>query len=401
MTTTAPDDALPAFDLFGPGFAADPHAVLREARAVSWAARSVRGIEVLSYDACERILGDARFVHGAPKMMEFMGEGAMQELSGPGRTLLASEGSEHVALRRAVTPWFTPRRVSQLRESVRALVDGLLDVVEPAGECDFMADIAQRIPGTVFCWMVGAPEEDGEQLAAWSGTLLKAFEANPDDADSIREANAELRAYGQRLMAAKRAAPGDDVTSTLLAAVEGGTITDDDVASLLNEMLAASTDNTAHSAGLAVWLLVTHPDGWQRLVDAPDLIPNAVEECGRFEPRLSSTPVHNPEAFVLDGLEFPADSLSWLNFAAAHRDPDVFDDPDRFDVGRVMPKSQLSFGVGRHYCIGAALARMELQVVLEAVTQRWSSVQLAGDPVIDRIFGGVVHSLPLAFEPLA
>jgi cytochrome P450 len=397
MTTTAPEDALPSFDLFGPDFAADPHAVLRAARSVSWAARSMRGIEVLSYERCESILTDERFVHGAPKMLEFMGERAMQELSGPGRTLLASEGSEHAELRRAVTPWFTPLRVRQLRTSTRALVDRLLDAVMPAGKCEFMAEVAQRIPGTVFCWMVGAPEQDGEELAEWSGTLLKAFHANPDDATDIRAANEELRAYGRRLMDAKRVEPGDDVTSTLLAAVAIGTITDDDVASLLNEMLAASTDNTAHSAGLAVWMLATHPDQWQRLVDEPALIPGAVEECGRFEPRVSATPVYNPDTVVLDGLEFPAGSLSWLNFAAAHRDPAVFDDPDHFDVARSASKGQLSFGFGRHFCIGASLARMELQVVLEAVTDRWQSVTLAGDPVIDRTFGGVVHALPLEF----
>jgi cytochrome P450 len=302
----------------------------------------------------------------------------MEELAGPGRTLLASEGSEHLALRRAVMPWFTPMRVRQMRVRTRALADRLLDAVTPAGACEFMADVAQRIPGTVFCWMVGAPEEDGDQLAEWSGTLLKAFHANPDDAPAIRAASAELREYGRGLVASKRAEPGDDLTSTLLAAHDAGVVTAGDIASMLNEMLGASADNTAHSFGLAMWLLATHPEQWQRLVDDPTLIPNAVEECARFEPRVSATPVHNAERVEFDGIEFPAESLSWLNFAAANRDPLVYDDPNRFDVGRDLPKAQLSFGFGRHYCIGAALARMEVQVVVEAVTERWRNVELAG-----------------------
>lgn len=397
--TTIPTDELPELDLFGPEYAADPHPLLRALRERGWAARSMRGIEVLTYAKCEAMLVDERFEDGTKKMMEFLGEGAMETLLGPGRTLTTSEGREHTTLRRAVAPYFTPRRVGDLRVATRALVDRLLDEVEPAGSCDFMVDIAERIPGAVFCWMVGAPEADGTKLAAWSATVLKAFNADPDDGPAIRAAAAELNAYGRELIAAKRADPGDDVTSMLLAAVATGALTDDDVVSLLTEMFAASADNTAHSAGMVVWLLLTHPDQWQRVVDDPGLIPGAVEECGRYGTRVSGIALENPVAVELDGVEFAAGSLSWLNIASAHRDPAVFEDPDRFDVARSMIKGQLSFGFGRHVCIGAALARMELQVVLEAIVERWQSPTIVGDAEIQHVFTGSVDSLRVAFTP--
>jgi cytochrome P450 len=390
---------LPDLDIFGPEFTADPHPILRALREQGWAARSLRGIEVLTYAKCEAILADERFADGTKYMMEFLGEGVMDTLVGPGRTLTTTEGAEHTALRRAVTPWFTPKRVRELRTRTRALVDRLLDGVEAAGTCDFMADIAERIPGAVFCWMVGAPESDGDRLSEWSATLLKAFNTNPDDVPDIQAASAELTAYCRELVAAKRAVPGDDVTSTLLQAVDAGTITEDDVVSLLNEMFAASTDNTSHSAGMAVWLLLSHPEQWQRLVDDPALIPGAVEECGRYGTRVSAIAIHTPETIELDGVEFPAGTLSWLNIASAHRDPAVFADPDRFDVGRTMTKGQLSFGFGRHFCIGAALARMELQVILEAVTERWRSPVLVGEANVQHVFSGSIDSLKIAFTP--
>ena len=396
--TSVPTDELPELDLFSPEYEADPHPILRGLRERSWAARSMRGIEVLTYAKCEAILADERFHDGTKYMMSFLGEGVMDTLIGPGRTLTTSEGSDHTVLRRAVSPWFTPKRIRSMRADTRALVDRLLDQVEPVGRCDFMAEIADRIPGIVFCWMVGAPEGDGDRLAVWSSTLLQAFSANPDDVPAIKAAAAELLAYGRDLVATKRAEPGDDLTSTLLEAVDAGAITEDDVVSLLTELFAASTDNTSHSAGMAVWLLLNHPDQWQRLVEQPELIPGAVEECGRYGTRVSAIAVHNPEAVELDGVAFPAGALSWLNVAAAHRDPAVFEEPDRFDVARTG-KGQLSFGFGRHFCIGAALARMELHVVLEALVERWSDPSLISEATVQHVFTGAIDALHVAFTP--
>ena len=182
----------------------------------------------------------------------------------------------------------------------------------------------------------------------------------------------------------------------LLAAERSGQIDADDVASVLFEMLAASTDNTMHSASVQLWLLLEHPDQWELLDADRSLIPGAVEECGRFEPRVASTPVVNVEPVSFNELELPAETISWLVLASAHRDPAAFDDADTFDVARTPPRGQLSFGIGRHFCLGAALARMELQVILEVLLDHSPRVRGMGAPVVERAFGCTVHSLPIS-----
>jgi cytochrome P450 len=398
VTNVSPIDDLPALDRFSPEYLSDPHAYVRRLRESSNAARSLMGVEFLTYEACEQALLDARFRSGAIKVSEFLGDSATL-LVGSGRNLLTSEGADHDVVRRAVSPWFTPRRVAELTERTRALVDSLLDRVDAAGECDFVSDVARIVPGAVFCWMIGAPEADGVRLATWSETLIRAFRMDPDDMPGIETASAELGAYVDQFLASKRADPADDVGSMLLAAEARGDITRDDVHSILIEMLSASTDNTQGGAALQLLLLLEHPDQWELLVQRPDLVPNAVEECGRYEGPVSATPILNEEDADLAGLELPGGSLSWLLFSAAHRDPAVFDEPDRFDITRDPPKGQLSFGVGRHYCLGAALARMELRVLLTALVERWCDPMLVGEVEISRAYGPSPATLPVRFTP--
>ena len=398
-TVTAPTTIadLPELDLFSPAFTTDPHGVLRAAREQHWAARSPRGVELLSYDACEKALLDERFQPGATKLIEFMGPDAAQVLIGEGRTLLGSDGPDHAALRRAVSPWFTPRRIAGLQGRTRELVDQLLAAASNES-CDFMEDVARHLPGTVFCWMVGAPDEDGDQLAAWSATLLKVFKADPDDGPSITEASRELHAYVDELIATRRLDPDDNVASILLDAQRAGRITEADVHALLLEMLGASADNTIQSAGLMVWLLLTHQSEWDKVAADRSLVAQAIEECARFEPGVASTVEINLEPIVFDGLELPPGTMTWLNFQSAHRDDSAFPDPDTFDVGRRLPTHQLTFGVGRHYCIGAALARMELQAVLNAVLDRWTTPRLGEGVTITRGLSPVIEKLPVAFD---
>ncbi len=387
---------LPELDLLGAGFAADPYRSYTDARSGGWAARSMRGLEILTYDACEAMFLDARFRPAGSRLLSYLGDDVSTALVGTGRTLLGSEGADHLAVRRAAAPWFTPRRVRELRGRTSALVAQLVERAAGDGGCDFVETVARVVPGAVFCWMVGAPEADGAQLAMWSETLLKAFNLSPDDGPAILDAAADLRTYVADLLATKRSAPGDDVTSMLLAAENAGHIDDDDAASVLCEMLAASTDNTMHSASVQLWLLLEHPDQWELLGRDHALIPGAVEECGRFEPRVASTPVVNVEAVSFEGLDFPEETISWLVLASAHRDPSAFDDAETLDITRTPPRGQLSFGIGRHFCLGAALARMELQVILEVLVEHSPRVRGAGPAVVDRTYGCTVHSLPIA-----
>jgi cytochrome P450 len=340
------------------------------------------------------VLVDPRFRPGVFEMVKRAG-GAEP---GAARTLLGSEGEEHQSLRRAVMPWFTPRRIETLRERTATLAAELVGGVTDRGECELMADVAGPIPPTVFCWMVGCDPERGPELARQSAIALQVFSGDPSVMAEASAAIRDLGRFARELLDEKARAPGDDLTSALLGAVDGGLLTERDVRSLLTELLGASVENTTHSIGIAVWLLAAHPDQWALLAADDGLFGRAVEECARFEPviRLGNH-VNDADAELL-GVGVPGGTLVTLYLASAHRDPAVYDDPDRFDVTRVPRQPQLEFGVGRHYCIGAALARMEIAEVLRAVVARWGAPRLEPGVRVRTAVDGVVERPPLAFR---
>lgn len=382
----------PVVDLHSDEYVADPLRAIDEWRRRSWIARSERGYEVFSHRGVEAGYQNTGLVTAVGKFLADMGID-VDTMAGGGGNLQNNEGPSHTRLRRVVSRWFTPRKVDELRPRVRALAGSRLDALGDEG--DFMSTVASRIPGPVFCWMLGAPEEEGDHLFALSAVLLQAFEGNLEHADEILAAAVEMRELVDGLIEAKRRAPTDDLLSIMLAATDDGDLTIDDVHSLSFEMLSASTDNTAHSAGLAVHVLSQHPDQYRRVHEQPELVPRTVEECLRIEPRVRYDPHYTHEGTTLLDAEIPAESIVYLHNAAANTDPDVYPDPHRFDVTRAHDRPQMNFGIGRHFCLGAALARMELSEIVGALARRWSELEPAGDAEIDRFLGAAVGSLPI------
>jgi len=393
---TATAGSLPFLDHTGDAFARDPHGSLRTLRDQSWIVRTPTGLGVLTYAACNALLVDPAF---RPGVFEVIRRAAPETArSTGGRTLLGSEGADHQELRRVVMPWFTPRRIETLRAQTVALIGERLDAVATDGGCEFMSDVANRIPPTVFCWMVGCDVRRGSELAHWSTIALQAFSGDPAVMDDVTAAIRELRRFADELIEEKERAPGDDITSALLRAVDDGVLTRDDVRSLLTELLGASVENTTHSLGFAVWLLSEHPDEWAAVASGAAPVERAVEECARYEPVIRHGN-HVAEADVeWFGMQVPAGTLVTAYLASAHRDPAAYTDPDRFDAARRPAQPQLEFGVGRHFCIGAALARMEIQEVVRAVTARWRVPRVASGAVIRTATAGEVDALPVEFE---
>ena len=401
---TAPAGSLPFLDLpfldhGSDAFAHDPHGCLRTAREESPIVRTPTGVGLLTYAACNALLVDPEF---RPGVFEMIRRAAPESsVATAGRTLLGSEGRDHQELRRVVMPWFTPRRIETLRAQTALLVDELLAGVAGDGGCEFMADVANRIPPTVFCWMAGCDIERGLELAHWSGIALQAFSGDPAVMDDVTAAIRELRRFADELIEEKERSPGDDITSALLRAVDEGVLTRRDVRSLLTELLSASVDNTTHSMGLAVWLLCEHPAEWLSVADGVAPVERAVEECARYEPVIRhGNHVADPGHELL-GIAIPPGTLVTVYLASAHRDPEVYDDPDRFDAGRRSPQPHLEFGIGRHYCVGAALARMEIQELVRAVTTRWRAPQIGAGARVRTVTTGEVDALPLQFEVIA
>lgn len=377
---TALED-LPVVESVGEGPVAEHLARVNPVREKSWIARSSRGLEVLSYEACEFVFKDESFVPGIQQTLARMGLDKQSMTGSEGRSMLMSEGAEHLAVHRVVSRWFTPKRIETMRRRVAELVADLVAPMTKDGGGEFMSQVARKLPGPVFCWMMGVDPAEGDRLYRISEVVLKAITGDPALTGDVAQAAADMRAFVEDAIAAKRGNPGDDLFTIMLQAVDVGDLTEADVQTLSFEMLTASTDNTANAAGLALMVLARRPDQWDVLRrDPASLAPRAVEECMRVEPRVRHERTWTPAPAALLDIEVPADTTVVLDLIAAHHDPAVFPDPGAFDITRVHPKPQLNFGVGRHYCLGAALARMELQVVFERLGTDWTSVTLDAEP---------------------
>ncbi|MGH2728054.1 MAG: cytochrome P450 [Actinomycetota bacterium] len=376
---------LPVFEPIEDGTVAEHLALVEPIREQSWIARSSRGLEVLTYEGCEIVFKDENFVPAIQQTLSRMGLDKQSMTGSEGRSMLISEGADHLAVHRVVSRWFTPKRIQTIRHRVAELVRDLVEPITKEGGGEFMSQVARKLPGPVFCWMIGADPADGDRLYDISEIVLQAITGDPALAGDVSLAAADMRTFVEEVIEAKRHKPGDDLLTIMLQAVDDGDLREEDLHTLSFEMLTASTDNTANAAGLALIVLARRPDQWEVLRSDPaGLAARAVEECMRVEPRVGHEKAWTPAPAKLLDVEVPADTIVVLDLIAAHHDPAVFPDPEVFDITRVHAKPQLNFGVGRHYCLGAALARMELQVVFERLSTDWTAVSLDGEPEVYR-----------------
>ena len=392
-------DELPFLDPDAATYRADPISELRRLRETSWLARDPHGLSVLDYAGCEAALSDTSFELGIVDLLARLGAD-VAGLDDGGGQISTSEGARHLSLRRAVSPFFTPRRVKEMRADTAQRADALIDAIAAEGaEFEFMERLGRVLPSEMFAEMMGVPPADARLLAEWSSTVTRVFAADPAFVGELLAATRQMAAYVTELIEFKRHHPADDFPSALLAAAAAGTIEPADVASLLSELIGAAADNISNSAGLVFWSLVSDPCQWDRVHEDPTLVATAVDECLRFAPRVQNAvkkTVHDTE---LQGAPIPAGTLVSLRYLSAHRDPSVFEDPDRLDVGRSLPKPHLNFSVGRHYCVGAALSRMEIEEMLRSAATRWPTLGLSGEASVDdRSNDTWVDHLPLRFE---
>ena len=306
----------------------------------------------------------------------------------PGRALQGTEvfaaGSingldppEHTRIRRLVASAFTARRVEAMRPRVASIVDELIgslrDQPQPA---DFVAGFALPLPVQVICEMLGIPAEDMEQFHAWSDTIVGDWQ---QDSDEIMTALAGLYGYFGRLIEVKRAQPADDLMTALIAARdETGRLSEEELTVLGCTLLIGGHETTANQISLSLILLLDHPAEMDKLRADPGLIGGGVEELLRYVRLGGGLPPARmtTEEVELGGVTIPAGEVVLPLFATANRDPSVFSDPDRFDVSRGLA-SHLTFGAGVHHCLGAQLARLELQEAFRGLLGRVPGIRLA------------------------
>jgi cytochrome P450 len=285
-------------------------------------------------------------------------------------SFLAMDPPRHTRMRALVSRGFTPRRIAALEPRIRALALRYLERVAADGRCDFIRDVAGRLPMDVISEMLGVPEADRDRLRALADTVVHREEGVTDVPAAGMEAAARLLRYLNDLVAARRRQPRDDLTGALLVAeIDGDRLSDMEVVGFLFLMIIAGNETTTKLLGNALYWLWRNPGERRKVGADPGLIPAWIEETLRYDGSTQALARTLAADVELHGARLRAGDRVVLLVGSANRDERVFPDPDRFDVARDTA-AMLSFGQGTHFCLGAALARLEARVALEEVQAR-------------------------------
>ncbi|HEX2851204.1 MAG TPA: cytochrome P450 [Acidimicrobiales bacterium] len=404
MATPVTELDLPEVDTFGLE-RDEALAAFEAARSRHWLARMPLGYAVTRYDDVVAILRDRRFHSALAVLPEMAGlDGPVFEREQP--SILSMEGPEHARLRRLVAPAFTPRSADRLRPFMRDVVSGLVDAVSGRGECDLVADVCEPYPIPIICELLGAPKSDWKLFSDWATDIFRIFNNDlANDLPKIRAASAALDDYVRALIAERRSAPADDLLSDLIAAEEAGDrLSTDELVMMCDAVLMAGTDTTRNQLACSVALLSEHPDQWALLAERPELATRAVEETMRYLGAVRGTARFASDDIEYRDVLFPKGTFVSVSLSMANFDDHVWPDPRRFDITREPSASpQMTFGSGIHYCLGASLARAELQEALPILARRMPDLAVDGaiewKPANIGIWGPA--RLPLRFTPAA
>jgi cholest-4-en-3-one 26-monooxygenase len=309
----------------------------------------------------------------------------------------------HTRLRSIVSKGFHPGIIAYLESAIRDIVTDVLDRVGPKGECDFVTDIAAQLPMAVICELAGVPPEDHHKIFAWTNTMIARGE-DPEYSPSLEHAGRafiEIQKYAAELAEKRRQTPGDDLVSAIVSAeVDGEKLSDFEHAMFFVMMMAAGNETTRNLVSGGMRALIEHPEQRQRLRDDPSLFSTAVEEMLRWV-----TPVHHfirtvREDVDLRGTTIKAGDKIAVWYPAANRDPEVFENPDAFDVGR-SPNPHVTFGGGGpHFCLGFSLAQLEIKVLFEEVLERLPDMEFNGpiERMRSNFINGIRH-MPVRYTP--
>jgi cytochrome P450 len=275
---------------------------------------------------------------------------------------------------------FTPRSVARLDTTIVDIITQLTDPLMAEGRCEVVADIARPYPVPVICELLGAPSKDWQLFSAWADEFFKTFTWNAAEYEpEILKAWGELDDYVDAMVADRRRSPSEDLLSELIRAEhEGDRLSMAELRMLAGGILMAGTDTTRNQVAAAVDVLCDHPDQWNLLADHPELAMKAVEELMRFYPVTFGVMRMTTEDVEYEGVVIPAATFVTVNTAAANRDPDIYDDPDRLDITRDGAAPMQSFGAGAHYCLGSNLARREIAEALIVMSRRMRNLRRTG-----------------------
>ncbi|MFL6074519.1 MAG: cytochrome P450 [Mycobacteriales bacterium] len=349
----------------------DPYRIYGRMRRAGTLSPTRRGNWVTtSHRVCDAVLRDRRFgvrpVDSPSEDVDF----SFLEMNPP----------DHTRLRRLAQPAFSPRQMAGYRPRIEATVGELLDRAEAAGRFDLVSGLAAPLPIAVITDLLGIPDADADRFARYGALIGSALDGvrSLSHAAQLQRADAEMATLFEELFALRRREPADDVVSRLVAA-EGDRIRPAEMVPMCVLLLVAGFETTVNLIGNAVNALLDHPEQWEALRADPDgMAAKAVEETLRYDPPVQQTGRFALEPLELEGRPVRRDQYVMTLIGATGRDPDVYADPDRFDIGREVTADHLAFSGGIHYCLGQSLARLEATIALRSLAERMPGLRRAG-----------------------
>jgi cytochrome P450 len=400
--TPVADLDLPRLEYLDPELRGDRfHEVMLELARQSWLAKWDLGYFVLDRESAGFFLRTDKAAFPGVRILELVGisEGPLHDSLS--RNIISLTGGQHKRLRRLVHESFTPKAADRYRPAMREILAELYERVKAAGRCDFVSAFAKPYPARMISTVIGAPIEDAQRLHELSNLLQSQFDAIAlaTRREELEEAAVEFDDYVERLVTSRQDDLGDDLVSRLIAAeAEGDRLSHDECVGLVRDALNGGIDTTQSQLAHGVRLLAAHPDQWELLGSDPQLAPAAAEEVLRYEPVAPFTTRILLEDVVFRGVEFPKDTVVAVSQFSANRDLGT-GDAFGFDITADRGSGKaLTFGAGPHFCMGANLARAELQEGLAFLATHLKGLELDGDPVYGTITGLYgLESLPIRF----
>jgi cytochrome P450 len=377
--------------IMSPAVRRDPYPAYDDLRARGRVVRGRLALLSADHEACRTVLrSDAFGVAMNPAFLPASFRRALELTHDPlavgaidPPALLAVDPPDHTRYRRLVSKVFTPRAIESLRGRVEALADDLLDDLEGTPSADLVAGYASLLPVTVIAEVLGIPTDMRGRFLAWGRAGAPSLDLGLGYRDfrhaesAIRSLNGWMYGHFDRL----RAEPGEDILSRLVhLEVDGERLTEGELAATASLLLAAGFETTVNLIGNGTVLLLRNPDQLALLRDDPSLWPDAVEEVLRYDSPVQSTARRALRPTTVAGQEVPHGAMFVTFLGGANRDPAVFEEPGTFDVRRPNARDHLSFSAGVHYCLGAALARLEGEVALRRLFERFGDLALIGEP---------------------
>jgi cytochrome P450 len=390
MSGPSPEVMAALFDPMSPAFRADPYPLYARLREVTPATATPLGsVIVTRYEPVDRVLRSSGY--RSPR-----GYREPDDPAGPARfdpagaltrhrrhQILFQSGETHARLRRLITKVFTPRAVRELAPRVEAIVDQLLAPALERGAMEVIDDLAFPLPSIVICELLGVPPADRDRNRAWASATAPTLDpvCSPEQLATAERAMSEWDDYMHAFVADRRAHPGSALIDAMLAVEdEGSQLSEDEVVANATFLFAAGHETTTNLIGNGLLALLRHPEQLAALQRDPSGIENAIEELLRYDSPVQFAARVALESTAIEGAAVEPGVVVMLALGSANRDPRRYDRPDQLDVRRADVKP-LSFGGGPHYCIGAALARLEGRIALAGLLSRARSIELAGDRI--------------------